>query len=230
MKFSFTKSNLGLTQEEVIKAEENKGGGSRFMDPGVHSVKIVEADFHKNRDTQLTSCKSDPTWHNIKVVYENGAGQRHNHYVQIPTSKLTFTVNGQKGPKESAFMFVKFRQFCAGIGEVADIDATKLGALMNKYFATPNKLVGKNLEITLGYQGAYLSYMEGRGDEAAYAIMNKDGTILDPGPYTKKTAVVEAAKRQTIITELELLSITSRVVEAPVEEVAAKAEKKEEEW
>jgi hypothetical protein len=164
------------------------------------------------------------------VVYENAAGQIYNHYVQVPTSKLTFTVNTQKGPKESAFMFVKFKAFCAGIGEVASADPTLLTALMKRFFTKPEKLVGKTLEITLGYKGSFLQYLEGKGEDAVYAIMNNDGTLLDCGPYTKTQAVIAAAQQKTQITELELLNITSKIVDEPETEEAAKPKTEEEGW
>jgi hypothetical protein len=212
--FSFKSDHLQLTDDQLKKAESGEFG-SKYMDQGVHSVKIIEAGWHEGKDTKTTACRADPTWHNLKVVYENGSGEIFTQYLQVPTSKLTFTVISKKGKvQESAFMFVKFRSFCAGLGELASPDANVMNKLMKKLFAKPEKLVGKEVEITLGYRGCYLSYLEGRGDDATFAIMNKDGTILDPGPYAKKDANTECViKHQKNITSLELLSITSQLDE-----------------
>ena len=217
--FGFTSKGLQLTEADIA-AEESKTFGSKFMEQGVHSVKIIEAGWHENKETKSTACRGDGTWHNLKVVYENAAGQIYNHYVQVPTSKLTYTIQGKKGPQESAFMFVKFKAFCAGIGEIASPDAKLLTALMKKFFADPKKLIDKTLEITLSYKGCYLQYVEGAGKEATYSIMNPDGTILDAGPYTRPVAVKEAVvKFKKTISDLELSQITSKIVE--VEEIEA---------
>jgi hypothetical protein len=179
--FSFKSEHLQLTDEQLKQAESGELG-SRYMDQGVHAVKIIEAVWHEGKETKSTACAADPTWHNLKVIYENGSGETYTQYLQVPTSKLTFTSVSKKGKvMESAFMFVKFRSFCAGLGELASPDAALMTKLMKKLFAKPEKLVGKELEITLGYKGCYTSYLEGKGDEATFAIMNKDGSILDPG-------------------------------------------------
>jgi hypothetical protein len=213
-KFDFKSDSLQLTDAELAKAESGEFG-SKFMDRGVHSVKIIEAGWHEGKDSKSTACASDPTWHNLKVVYENGSGETYNHYLQIPTSKLTFTITTKKGKvMESAFMFVKFRAFCAGLGELATPDAKVMSSLIKKFFVKPEKLVGKEMEITLGYRGCYLLYLEGSGEDATYSIMNKDGTILDPGPYKKKEAATQAAiKHQKAVTQLELLGITSLLID-----------------
>ncbi len=209
--FGFKNDGLQLTDEEIL-AEENKTFGSKFMEAGVHSVKITEAGWHIGKETGKTSCKGDATWHNLKIVYENAAGQTYNHYLQVPTSKLTYTVNGKKGPQESPFMFIKFRGFCAGINEVAAPNAALLTKLAKRRFAKPEGLVGETLEITVGYNGPYLKYEGGAGKDALYSILNKDGSVLDAGLYAKSDAIKAAAiKHKKSISELELLSITNRV-------------------
>lgn len=212
--FNFKSDSLQLTDADVEKAELGEFG-SKFMDQGVHPVKIIEASWHVGKDTGTTACKSDPTWHNLKIVYENGAGQTFKHFFQVPTSKLTFTITRQNGQvQESAFMFLKFRSFCAGLGELATPDAKVMNALMKKFFAKPEKLIGKELEITLGYQGCHLQYVSGKGDDAQYSIMNKDGSILDPGPFKRDEAEkVAAVKHKKPLSRLELLSITSLLID-----------------
>jgi hypothetical protein len=209
--FGFTDEGLRLTDEQIAEAES--GGGSKFMDQGVHNVKITSAGWHVGKTSNTTACK-DPTWHNLKLVYVNSAGQTYNHYLQVPTQKLTFTTNTQKGPKESAYMFVKFRSFFAGIGELVTTDRKDLNKLVKKYLNKPGSLVGKELEITLGYKGCYLSYISGKGEEAEYAIMGKNGELLDAGPYTRKKAgIVAATKLKKPLSDLELLSIKSLLID-----------------
>jgi hypothetical protein len=210
--FDIKSSNLGLTDEDIEKAEKG-GGGSKFMEQGVHSVKIVEAGFHANKESKQTSCKSDASWHNVKVVMENSAGQQYTHYVQIPTSKLTFTINTAKGPKESAFMFVKFKQFCAALGESVSADAALVLKVLKKLFADPSKMIGKTLEIDLGYSGPYLQYLGKEGDASTYSVMKLDGSILLEGPYDAKKAEIETVKKTGKgLSRLEIRSFTSKVV------------------
>jgi hypothetical protein len=159
---------------------------------------------------------------------ENAAGQQYTHYVQIPTSKLTFTINTAKGPKESAFMFVKFKQFCAGVGEKVSADAQVVLAVLKKLFADPTKMIGKTLEIKLGYNGPYLEYLGKDGDASTYSVMKADGTILLEGPFDAKKAELETVKKTGKgLSRLELQAITSKVLD---EESDEETKKETAEW
>jgi hypothetical protein len=225
MQFGFTKSSLGLTDEDIKKAESGNGGPSKFMGVGVHTVKITEASYNGGKSGKI-ECDSDPTWVKLSVNLENAAGQSKKTTVIVPTSKLTFTT--ARG-KETAFMFVKFKQFCAGIGESISADPIALGSLMKRLFADPKKLIGKKLEITIAYQAAYLDYVGKDGDNAQYSLMSKDGEILEAGPFTKQEAQLAAARRKVQLADFpEIVNITSKIVEKkveePQEEVAAPAD------
>jgi hypothetical protein len=208
--FGFKNDSLRLTDEELKKAESGSFG-AKLMEQGVHQVRITAAEWHVGKETKTTACRADPTWHTVKIVYQNAVGEVFNHYLQVPTSKLTFTINTKAGgQKESPFMFVKFRSFCAGIGELASPDAKLLTSLMKRLFADPSKLIGKELEITLGYQGCYAGYIGGAKESATYSIMNRDGTILDPGPYSKEDVERYAVtKHKKTLYQLEITNIFS---------------------
>ena len=218
--FGFTKSSLGLTDEDVKKAESG-GNGNKFMEPGVHSVKIAKAEYFGGKAGKIQS-DSDPTWVKLKIEYENSAQQKTNQIILVPTSKLTYRT---KQGKEIAFLFVKFKEFCEGFGEIVSADPASLNKVTTKFFKDPSKLVGKGMEITLEYTGPYLQYVGKDGDNAQYSIMSKDGQILDAGPYTKEEAQIAAAKKSlTLVGFTEIVHITSKVSDAPKKEAAVSEE------
>ena len=90
MKFDFNGSSLGLTQADVEKAEAGGGGSSKYMGPGVHSVKIIQAEYNGGKSGSI-ACEGDPTWVKLHVTLENPAGQTKKQVVIVPTSKLTYT-------------------------------------------------------------------------------------------------------------------------------------------
>jgi len=180
--FEFKKSGLGLTKEDVATAEANDGKyASKFIGPGVHEVKIVEADFHYKNGSCMNA--KDPTWASVKVVFENAAGEQKQHYQLIPTSKLLF--NEGSGGKHPEFVFLTFKKFCAGLGIEMDADAAILTKSMTKYFKDPKKLIGLTGEIEVGYKSAYAKYIA----KEQFQLCDAAGEALVADIFPNKEAV-----------------------------------------
>ena len=205
--FSFSKSNLGLTNEEIATAESNEGkGGSKFMSPGVHTVKVVEADFHY-KDGSCMNAK-DPTWATVKVVFENAAKAQKQHYLLIPTSKLLFNEGNSKRPE---FVFLQFKRFCATLGIEVEADAKLLTQVMTKYFKDPKKLIGMAGEIEIGYKGPYIKYC----GKDQFQLCKPDGTAIVETIYpTKDAAILKAAELELKVQDFsEILAFLGKKVE-----------------
>lgn len=218
--FSFDKSNLGLTEEEVKKAESGDAGG-KYMDPGVHAVKIIGAEHYAGKKGSIYS-ESDPTWIKLQVIYENPAGAKKNSIIMLPTSKLTYkTAAG----KETPFLFVKFKQFCASVGIAVSADAPTLTKVMKAYFANPKKLIGLTSEIKIAFTGPYRHYVS----KDNYEVRDVTGKVLIPGPLTKDEADIAAAsKGLTLQSFPEIVDLVNKIKDEPPK--AAAEAVKGEEW
>lgn len=169
VKFNFSGSDLyGDIDQEAFNKDLNKGGG---FAPGTYDVEITGAEFHPNKDTGSIYSAKDPTWLNVKITLSNG-GKDKQVWVMVPTTKITFNEGNSKAP---SFMFQKFRQFMAGIGESVESNAVSLKTVVPKYFSKPEKaLVGKAMTIVIGFQGNYID----RKAEDHFEIKDKDGKKL----------------------------------------------------
>lgn len=216
--FNFKNSNLQLTEEDLKTAEEGGGGGSKFMGPGVHAVKVISAEHYAGKIGSIYA--TDPTWVKMKVVFENAAGETKDRIVLIPTSKLTYT---SKDGKETPFVFVLFKQFCAGLGIEISVDAAVLTKVMNKYFTNPKKLIGLTADIKVAYKGPYKQYVS----KDKYMLFNVKGEMIDGETYTKDDADKVAATKGLTLTFPEIVEFVSKLKDTPKEEapVAEDAEK-----
>ena len=183
--FNFDKSEFKMQQEQFQKYKDKQDSGSKFMSPGRHDVKIVEADFHYKNG--VCTASKDPTWMVVKAVLENAAGQQKMHYLLFPTCKFTYNEEGSKNP---LFVFNQFYDFCMGFGIPIDDDYSVVIKSLTKYFKDPKKLIGLTGTIEIGFTGPYIRY--DAKDE--YAICAKDGKELVEGKFTKEDALRKVAE------------------------------------
>jgi hypothetical protein len=218
--FSFDKSTLGLTEDEIKQAESGSTSSGKYMTPGVHAVKIINAEHYSGKKGTIYS-ESDPTWVKLQVTYENPSGATKQSIIMFPTSKLTYTT---AAGKETPFLFVKFKQFCASLGITVSADAAVLSKAMKTYFANPKKLIGMTSEIKIAYQNSYLNY-NGKDN---YDVRDVKGNILIAGPLTKDEADLAAGRQG--ITLQKFPDITDFIPKgAPAPEVKKPVEAKIEE-
>lgn len=186
--FNLTASNIGFKNDEEFQEELNKTGGKYFDSPGNYDLTISAAVFHENKETGSIYCKGDETWVNVKVTLTSTDGRSIDHWLQVPTTKVTF------GPKDTLNVYKKFQQFLYGIGESGAIK--ELNKLLNKYFADPAKLVGKKVNVDLGYEGPHVV---NQGD--GYVVMVKGKALQEDGVdvvLPDRGAAIQYAKSQGI--------------------------------
>jgi hypothetical protein len=209
--FNLNASNINYTNDEELQKELAKKPGNYFDTPGPADLVIAAAELHANRATGDVYCAKDPTWFNVKLTLKSADGKEINHWLQVPTTKLEF---GEKG---TLFVFNKLQEFLIGLGEVVTI--AKIQGLLEKYFANPAKLVGQKVNVTLGYEGPYVTKAE-NSDE--FVVMVKGHPMKDEGVEVRlpdRSSAVTYAKSQNI--EPSFLRILKFTPKKPVR--AAKA-------
>lgn len=209
--FSLNASNINFSSDEELQKELAKKPGNFFDTPGPQDLTIAAAELHANKATGDIFCKADPTWFNVKLTLKSADGKEINHWLQVPTTKIEF---GEKG---SLFMFNKLQEFLIGLGEIVTI--AKIQGLLEKYFANLSKLVGQKVNVTLGYEGPYVTKAEG-SDE--YVVMVKGAPMKDDGVEVRlpdRSSAITYAKSQGI--EPSFLRVLKFTPKKPVR--AAKA-------
>jgi hypothetical protein len=170
-KFELNENSLEFQSDEQLQAELAKDGGKRKgFEPGNYKLKIVNPRFHVNEKTGSILCK-DPTWFNVRLTLESADGRSKEYFVQVPTSRLKY------GPNDTMFVYKKFQEFMAAIGEPVSLN--RLGKLCEKYFSSEDalkKLSGIEIDVDMGYVG---SHIEKVGDN--YKIVHKRQDLSDGG-------------------------------------------------
>jgi hypothetical protein len=224
LKFNF--SNPGINSEEDFKTASELKGGS-FFEPGNYDLVLAQVTFKK-------MAEKDPSWASFELVLTDGKATLHEvparpvpgqppktklvakdaagkdvksikHYLSVPTQKVTY------GEKQSTFMFVKFREFMAALGESITCDKDGLSKIP-KYFKDPAKLVGTVLNVDIGYDGPYAKYVA--KDE--YKLIGADGKEVSDDVYPSKQAAEAGAadKGMTLVGFVNVMKFTAKTTEA----------------
>jgi len=184
VEFNFKKSTLGLTEEEFQKKKEEKPQG-KFFEPGTYTLRIKDADFAYDKDGNCMS-KADPTWAKVLILFADAGGREMKHWLLIPTSKLYYNEKNSKRPE---FVYMKFREFMAGIGVETDASFESVKSVVPKYFKDPKNLIGKEVEAEIGYQGPYIHY----AGKEQFKICKRNGEeITDEVFGSKEEAMAKA--------------------------------------
>ena len=186
--FNFTKNSVTLNEEEFQAAAAKEESGGNFLDVGQYSVKIKEAKFHINKDTDSMFCAKDPTWFNVVITLESD-GKEKLFWLQVPTSKLQFSTSSGKN---ELFAFRKFREFMDALGVTVLADVDELSKIVPKYFTDPSVIEGKAMKIEIQYTKPHLK----RTDGGKFIICNRDGSphkLFDKEFDSRDDAVADAA-------------------------------------
>ncbi len=189
--FNLNADSLDYSDEAALEADLAKSGGKYFDEPGNVDLKIIAADFHKNKETGSIYCKGDDTWFNVKLTMQGAGDKEIDHWLQIPTSKIKF------GTKGTLAVYKKLQQFFFGIGE--EVTLNNLGKLVKKYFADPGAgLTGIAVNVDLGYEGPYVAKLPDSEDFAIYVKgtpLTEDGDIIR---MPDRASAVQVAKGRNI--------------------------------
>lgn len=184
-KFNLDKSTAVFANEEELQAQiDQESVGSRF-EQGSHELKIIEARYNKQ-------C-ADEGWMTICLTLGTGIEGDEREIKTYQLIPLTQRVKYKKpGGKNTMFCWGKTVEFLNGIGEPSkQVDLDKF---QTKYLAGDgctkdiiyqkydeideefkdveglsfHKLIGKNIEVDLGYEGYYIKRVEDTDDFAVY--------------------------------------------------------------
>lgn len=177
---SFKTLTIDIDQETIDKAGKSS---PKFFGPGRYKLMIKEAAFH-------AMGKKDSTWAVYKVTLGEEKGERTiRHFVLVPTKSLKY--GDSKRPLSVFFMFA---DFMAAIGEDVRSDVSVVPKVATKYFTNPTKLVGKEIELEIGYNGQHISYKDGQ-----YFIATADGHPIDDARYENRDDARAAAARANLM-------------------------------
>ena len=195
-KFNFRSS---FSEEEVRKTEDSRAGGE-YLGPGQHDVKIKAAEFKK-------MMVGDPTWASYMITLEDASGKPLKHFVSVPTKDITYNKPGIE-PRAKMMFFHKLRDFFRAIGVDPDID--NVGQNITQLFGVPERLVGAELTVTVGYRGAHLQY-----SSDGISIVSKNGTKITDELFKDKDSATAAAAEQGLVIErfAEVTRLHPKVVE-----------------
>lgn len=165
-----------------VEIAKTKSSGGKSLKPGNHDLTILSAVFHKMSD-------GDPSWAGYKV--ELGRDEKTiRTYLMIPTAGPRYNKPGIKNPM---IMYVKLMEFLDAAGLKTEQEI--IGKVLGQLYANPSKLVGKVVNVDIGYKGPYVGYV----GENQFKLFERDGTpfkateVGDTPFPDRDSAVAEAA-------------------------------------
>jgi hypothetical protein len=164
---SMPKFNLkaDISEAQLQELETKAAQGTpKFFKPGNYDLKIVNAAYHKTSET-------DPTW--IVVLVELGGidERKIKTFIMVPTKSLRYNKPGIKDPMVLTY---KLRQIIKGLGE--DNSVESLAETVAKLFQDPSALVGRVVNVDIGYQGHYVD----RVGDGEFKIFERSGKEFKP--------------------------------------------------
>ncbi len=203
-----TNSKPQLSSQEFDATK--KDGGKFISDPGTYSMTIKAFSFGEVNPY-------DSAWINATVTLEDAQGRDLRHFLDIPTECRNSYLFGDK---KSTHNLENLQRFLRGLGIVFDYDngMEQIGAI----FGNPDQLIGKPLNVRLGYKGPHIKYVS--KDE--FLVVEKDDvTPKLEGSFPNKKAAEAAAteagikmnKNAGFINVLEIFSAKEAAIdlEAP---------------
>jgi hypothetical protein len=166
--FNLNADALDIKDDASLAAEIEKEG-KRGFEAGNYTLKLTKPRFHANKVTGLVTCAKDATWFNVACTLESADGRSKDYFVQVPTSKVKY------GAKGTLFVFKKYVEFMAAIGE--SVNLNNLSKVTQKYFSseeTLKRLEGKEVVVDVGYEGAHAE----KEGESYKIVLNKKGDTL----------------------------------------------------
>lgn len=198
-----------VNAEEIEKAIASEGKSKTF-EPGTYTMKITAIDYHKSRDTGKITCAKDPSWFNVVATLTTEDGRTKQHFVQVPTVKLTYAEGTSKAPYFSFRNLVKFME---AIG--VELSVENAAEVISKFFAgdgttlTGAKLfLGQKVTVDMGYKGNHVT----RNEDGTFSIKVKNNYVLDENDVPMKFPDRDAAKLHGVTTGLGELNTFTEIL------------------
>ena len=146
-------ADFKINDEQIVDVAKATSS-NKFLNPGLHSVKIKEV-------TDKGPFSTDPTWFMLRVVFEDATGRTINTIVPIPTVSVYYN--------EKTWAYKKFVKFCVAVG--LEVDVKNLKALLIARFDKLEPFLGMDVEVQVGYEGWYPHFVA----KDVYELRNPQG-------------------------------------------------------
>lgn len=175
---SFKVNSKPELSAKEFEAEKQDTGSKFLQDPGTYSMIIKSFTFGDVNPF-------DSAWINATAVLQDPEGRDLKFFIDVPTEcRNSFLF----GDKKSTFNLEKLQTIFRGLGIAFDFDNAmqQVGAL----FGNPERLIGKPLNVRLGYKGPHVKYVS----KTEYLVVEKDHTTLKiEGSFADKKSALAAA-------------------------------------
>ncbi len=178
-----------ISEEQFKQLEAKASQGGKFFKPGNYDLKIITAALHGNS-------KGDETW--LVYLLELGGidDRKIKYFLSAPTTSIRYNKPGIKDPLVLTY---KLRQFLSSLGEDNSIEV--LGSTLKNLFEDPSVLVGRVLNVDIGYTDYYIDRIE----DGQFKIFEKSGKEFRPNGQDamiypdKDSAIADAANYKVLI-------------------------------
>lgn len=218
-KFNLGSGDQGVTQEEFDEQSEKEKGGKVFA-PGRYSLKVKSCEFHQMME-------KDKTWAGYIFKFVGANGKEISDYIMVPTTGKVYF--GKEDSKGRTFPFRKLRIFMAALG--VDLTVDNKTEVVPEYFGDPEKFVGMDVEVDIGFNKYYAKYVAEEGEDPYFMVVSPDGKELtdDEGDVVtfddREAAVAYGAERKITVETFPSITQYHEVNQEPKKKPAAKKSK-----
>lgn len=138
--FKVSAEQLAVAEKKETSQKREKKEVKFFL-PGAHEVEISLVE-------EKNPVASDPTWINYWMEVTGTGDKRTGVNISVPTASLSFNGKDENYPK------TKLLQLLNALGY--DVTPKNLASILESTFGKPEKMVGRRLGITVGYDSAHL--------------------------------------------------------------------------
>lgn len=144
--FKVSEDQLAVAEKQPAEKKKEKKEVKFFL-PGEHEVEI---SLLQEKD----AVKSDSTWINYWLEVTGTGEKRTGVNMSVPTESLSFNGKDDNYPK------TKLLQLLSALGY--NVTTKNLASILENTFGKPEKMVGRRLRITVGYDGTHLMPKAGK--------------------------------------------------------------------
>lgn len=201
-----TRKFQGFSAEGVdeVKSTQQVSTGKKepkFFSPGLHTVSIESV-------TDKGPVSSDDTWVTLNLKLSGTGGKSTYTNLLVPTASLLFKGQANSYPAQLLLAFIKSLGYST--------DKKVLPSVMSQLFSDEQKLVGKEIQVKIGYTGNHLEAKDGK-----LALVQKYGrpVLMDgePAMFSER----EAAHQWAEANGLKLQKFAEVVGFEPAEKLVA---------
>lgn len=145
--FKVSAEQLAVAEKQERSSQKREKKEVKFFLPGQHEVEI---SLLQEKDP----VKSDPTWINYWMEVTGTGEKRTGVNISVPTESLSFNGKDDNYPK------TKLLQLLNALGY--EVNTRNLASILEQTFGKPERMVGRRLNITVGYDGVHLMPSAGK--------------------------------------------------------------------